>query len=131
LFGQAAVLGAVDGGGKGAMATAIALSMITKRELLGERVWRAGPVAIVTYEDDETEWRRRIAAACLHYDIDYNSVITKFHFIVRTGSRVCFAAQGPNGSVRFPDGDAIIAHLKNIDASLLSRRSAKSRSFPR
>jgi RecA-family ATPase len=63
LFGQAAVIGAVDGCGKGAQAVAIALAMITGRELLGERVWRTGPVAIITDEDDEMEWRRRIAAA--------------------------------------------------------------------
>jgi hypothetical protein len=59
LFGSAAVIGAVDGGGKGAIAVVMALAMITGRLLLGERVWRTGPVAIVTYEDDETEWHRR------------------------------------------------------------------------
>lgn len=118
LFGSASVIGAVDGGGKGANAVIIALSMITGGALLGEHVWRKGPVAIVTYEDGETEWRRRIAAACLHYGINYEIVIGSFHFISRPGSRVCFAAPGPRGVV-FPDGDTIIKQLKAIGAVLL------------
>jgi hypothetical protein len=118
LFGEAAALGAIDGGGKGAMAVAIALSMITGRDLLGERVWRTGPVGIVTYEDDQVEWERRIAAACLHYNINYEAVIGSFHFFTRPGGRISFAAMGPHGVV-FPDGDAIIAHLKRIGAALL------------
>src|SRR5580704_10099130 len=68
LFGYPAVIGAADGSGKGALAIVIALSMITGRPLLGEHVWRTGPVAIITYEDDQTELCRRIAAACLQYD---------------------------------------------------------------
>jgi hypothetical protein len=119
MFGHAAVIGAVDGGGKGALATVIGLSMITGRPLLGERVWRTGPVAIITYEDDEDEWRRRIAAACIHYGIDYESVIAAFHFITRPQSRVCLAVQGPGGNVIFPDGDIIIEQLKSIGATLL------------
>src|SRR5262249_44454047 len=65
LFGSASALGGMDGAGKGALAVVIALSFITGRALLAEHVWRTGPVASITYEDDETEWRRRIAAACL------------------------------------------------------------------
>ena len=63
LFGSAAVIGALDGGGKGAIAVVMALAMITGKALLDETVWKPGPVAIVTYEDDATEWHRRIAAA--------------------------------------------------------------------
>jgi hypothetical protein len=118
VFGTAAAIGAIDGGGKGAIAVVIALSMITGRGLLGDRVWRTGPVAIITYEDDEMEWRRRIAAACLHYGIDYDSIIGSFHFISRPNDRVCFAANGDRGVV-FADGEAIILYLKAIDAVLL------------
>jgi hypothetical protein len=119
LFGSAAAIGAVDGGGKGAHAVIIALSMITGRPLLGEHVWRKGPVAIITYEDDETEWHRRIAAACLHYELDYENVIGQFHFISRLGSRVCLASRTHNGDVIFPDSIDIIEHLKTIGAVLL------------
>ena len=65
LFGSAACIGAMDGGGKGMIATVMALAMITGYPLLGEKVWRTGPVAIISYEDDQDEWERRIAAACL------------------------------------------------------------------
>jgi hypothetical protein len=118
IFGEPAVIGAVDGGGKGAQAVVIALSMITDQSLVGERVWRQGPVAIISYEDSENEWARRIAAACLHYELDYESVISNFHFITRPGSRVCLASPGHKGII-FPDGDAIIRQLRAIGAVLL------------
>lgn len=118
LFGSAAVLGAVDGGGKGAIAVATMLAMITGKPLLGEQVWRTGPVAIVSYEDDETEWRRRIAAACLHYKLDYAEVLSKVHFITRPDRRVTFAAQGGAGVV-FPDSEEIIRCLTSMHAALL------------
>jgi hypothetical protein len=119
LFGIASALGGADGSGKGAHAVVICLAMITGRPLLGEHVWRNGPVAIITYEDDEIEWRRRIAAACIHYKIDYEEVIESFHFIARPGERVCLAQQSFRGSVVFPDGDDIISDLKKIGAVLL------------
>ena len=86
LFGKTAALAAVDGGGKGAMAVAIVLSFITGRGLLGENVWRQGPVAIITYEDDTEEWHRRIAAACIYYGANYDDVLDHITFIAhRTG----------------------------------------------
>jgi hypothetical protein len=122
MFGTASVIGARDGGGKGYIAVIIALSMITGHPLLGERVWRKGPVAIITYEDDEMEWRRRIAAACLHYGpkhgFDYDQVIGSFHFISRPHGRVCLAANAAMGVI-FPDGDSIIKHVVAIGAALL------------
>jgi hypothetical protein len=119
LFGSASALGGADGSGKGAHAVVICLSMISGRPLLGEHVWRKGPVAIITYEDDEIEWRRRIAAACIHYKIDYEEVIESFHFIARPGGRVCLAQQSLQRSVVFPDGNDIISDLKKIGAVLL------------
>jgi hypothetical protein len=119
LFGEAGAIGAVDGGGKSAQAVVIALSMITGQPLLGERVWRKGPVAIISYEDDATEWQRRIAAACMHYGLDYETMIVSFYFISRPGGRVSFAAHSLDGSVRFPDGDAVVQQLKDIGAAML------------
>jgi hypothetical protein len=118
LFGSAAVLGAVDGGGKGAIAVVMMLATITGKPLLGERVWQTGPVAIVSYEDDETEWHRRIAAACIHYDLDYNTVLPNIHFIRRPKGRVTFAAFD-GGFVTFPDSQPIIDRLKEVRAVLL------------
>jgi RecA-family ATPase len=119
LLGSAAVIGAVDGGGKGAIAVVIALAMITGRPLLGERVWRTGPVAIVAYEDDDEEWHRRIAAACLHYEIDYDAVIGQIHFLrPAAGYRICFGTY-VDRNLQFPHGDQIIERLRNIGAVLL------------
>jgi hypothetical protein len=119
LFGEVGAIGAVDGGGKGAMAVVIALSMITGHALLGERVWRQGPVVIVSYEDDATEWQRRIAAACLHYNLDYEGLIESFYFISRPAGRVSFAARNHDGSVQFPHGDTIVQRLKDVSGALL------------
>jgi hypothetical protein len=119
LFGSAAVIGAVDGAGKGAVAVVKALAMITGKPLLGERVWRTGPVAIISYEDDEDEWHRRIAAACIHFDIDYDTVMQSIYFIRRRGGRVVFAQRHLTGDTLFPDGEAIIRHLRRIGAVLL------------
>jgi hypothetical protein len=120
LFGSPSVIGAVDGGGKGALAVVIALSMITGRPLLGERVWRTGPVAVLTYEDDQTEWSRRIAAACVFYGLDYAQVIPSFFFLRRADNeRIRLAAPSVAGAgVVFPDGDRIIAKLAEIGAAL-------------
>ena len=120
MFGQTAVLGAVDGGGKGAIAVTMALAQITGRALLGERVWRSGPVAIVTYEDDQTEWLRRFAAACMHYEIDFADVYDNVHFIVRPeltdegnerDGGIVFASVF-EGRAIYPHGDEIIRILQ-------------------
>ena len=119
LLGSVAVLGGVDGGGKGAIAVVTAASMITGKPLLGEHVWRKGPVAIVTYEDDETEWHRRIAAACLHYELDYADVLAQVHFIQKPGGRISFASRDESGRIHFPHGEEIIAEVKRIGAVLM------------
>lgn len=118
LFGKTAVLGAVDGGGKGAITTTMILCHVFGQDLLGEKVWRAGHVSILTYEDDETEWHRRIAAACLHYDLDYTMAMWSIHFIRKPGGRVALVAPAREGVI-YPDGDAIIAELKATGSTLL------------
>jgi hypothetical protein len=118
LFGSAAVIGAVDGVGKGVIAVSLILATTTGKELLGERVWRTGPVGIITYEDDEEEWHRRIAAGCKVHQVDYEHVIANIYFIRRPGGRVTFA-QRADGAMLFPDSAGIIKRLKHIKAVLL------------
>ena len=97
LFGSAAVIGAVDGAGKGLLAVVKAIAMITGKPLLGEKVWRTGPVAIVTYEDDQDEWERRFAAACVRYELDYETVIQSVYFLHKPGGRVTLAERNRDG----------------------------------
>jgi hypothetical protein len=118
LFGTAGVIAAVDGGGKGALAVVMIIEIITGKSLLGEHIWRTGPVGIIAYEDDLVEWQRRIAAACAHYGIDYATVTTNIRFIQRPGGRVSFA-NTVNNMVTFPDGDEIIRVLRDMGAALL------------
>ncbi|MBO4221992.1 AAA family ATPase [Bradyrhizobium neotropicale] len=59
-----------DGGvGKTAVRYLQALAMATGRPLTGEHVFQRCRVLIVSLEDDADELRRRIMAACLHYNI--------------------------------------------------------------
>lgn len=118
LAGTAAVVAAVDGGGKGAISVGIMLSTITGRPLLGERVWRSGPVVIVSYEDDDTEWHRRIAAACIYYDLDYHAAIANVHFAHRTQGKISFATQSGD-RVIFPDSDEIADRIQDVGAVMV------------
>ena len=95
------------------------LSIVTDRALLGEQIWRNGPVAIITYEDDAEEWHRRIAAACIHYGINCDNVLDSIEFIVRPdNTRVCFG-ETIDGRTLFPDSDEIISIINEIGAILL------------
>lgn len=119
LFGKAAALAAVDGGGKGYTAVAMLLAFITGRALLAERIWRDGPVAIVTYEDSTEEWHRRIAAACIHYGINYDDVLERIVFIVRPdNTRVSFGEMVAD-RMMFPDSDEIISIINETSSILL------------
>lgn len=57
------------GTGKSAMRILQALALATGRRLTDEHVFQRCRVLIVSLEDDADELRRRILAACLHYDI--------------------------------------------------------------
>jgi hypothetical protein len=119
LFGTAAVIGALDGTGKGYIAVAVMLAMITGRDdILGDHVWRKGPVAIVTYEDGIEEWQRRFAAACLKHGEDYETVMQSVRFVVKSGGRVVFG-QNTRAGIIFPDGDSIVRQLKAGGFALL------------
>jgi hypothetical protein len=122
MFGRASMLAAVDGGGKGFQTTAIILSFITGRPLLNERVWRSGPVAIITYEDDIEEWQRRIAAASIHYGISYDFALQNIRFLRRLDDegRISFGEVDDDGKVVCLDRDDMVALLKEMGAVALS-----------
>jgi hypothetical protein len=116
LRGHTAVLGARDGGGKGQIAIGIALGLITGRfDILHEKVRQTGPVAIISYEDDRDEWQRRIGAACLVHGLDYGLARQSFYFLDLPDRRIVLA-ELLNGKTLFPDGDEIIAALRDIGA---------------
>ena len=117
LFGSAAVIGATDGVGKGAIAIAMMLSVITGKPLLGEKVWRTGHVSIISYEDDETNGNAGVAA-CIHYGLDQSEILPQIHFIYQPdGGRVKFADM-ENGRIIFPDSDSIVDSIK-ADGSVM------------
>jgi hypothetical protein len=115
LFGYGAVIGAQDGGGKGFLTVTMIIEVITGKSLLGERIWRCGPVAIVTYEDDLDEWHRRFAAACLYHQVDYAFVLQNVRFLVRDDRKITFCEM-VDDQPYFPDRDEILAALKESGA---------------
>jgi AAA domain len=119
MFGTAGVIGAMDGTGKGSIAVSMLIACITGKEVLGEKVWRTGPVAIVSYEDPPEEWHRRIAAACLKFEVDYEYVIANVRFIDKPDGKVTFAQRAQEGGLLFPDGDKIIKGLRKLSAAWL------------
>ena len=118
MIGAAGVLGAVDGGGKGSIAVAMMLSIVTGRPLLGERVWRSGRVAIISYEDQREEWHRRIAAACSFHNVDYAEALTHIRFLEMPGAPIVFASRGGNAII-YPHRQEIVGALKGMHAIAL------------
>jgi AAA domain len=56
--------------GKSALRMLQYLSLATGRKLTGQHVFQRGRVLLLSFEDDNEELRRRIAAACIHHQID-------------------------------------------------------------
>jgi DNA polymerase len=115
LRGRSAYLAGRDGIGKGIYAVGIATCFVLRRALLGEFVWRGGDVAIISYEDDRDEWRRRIAAFCIRYELPYEEIVGHFHFFDRP---IRFAAMD-EGKIVSPDSVELITWLRRIGAALL------------
>jgi hypothetical protein len=118
LLGAAAVIGAQDSAGKGTIAVTTALAIITGKALLGERVWKTGNVAVISYEDDMDEWRRRFAAACLHHGLDYEAILRHVKFVEKLDGRITLASQCKDGLL-FPDSARIVDLLKADNTALL------------
>lgn len=125
-FGQPSMLVAVDGGGKGFKVVGYSIAMITGCPVLGEHVYRSGPVVIISYEDDEEEWHRRFSAACEFHkrrfpEIDYEHVMDNIHFLyVGEGAeRITFGSRGPREGSIISDADEIADLAKDVGAVLI------------
>lgn len=80
VLGHRFLVGSVTGGvgapgvGKSTFSILSGISIVTGRELTGERVHVKGRVWIHNHEDDEAELERRIAGVCIHYGIPYDDI---------------------------------------------------------
>jgi hypothetical protein len=99
IFGDGAV-------GKTALIIAMALSLATGRNLIGEHVFLRCRVLVICFEDGKAELRRRLTAAMLHYGISKADILG--HLFIATVSR----------------SDAKLAHSKNGEVTVGKLRDA-------
>jgi hypothetical protein len=89
LFGDGAV-------GKTALLIAMALSLATGRELIGEHVFVRCRVLLVCFEDGKDELRRRLKAAMMHYGIEKADILGYLFItaISRSDAKLAITGQG-------------------------------------
>jgi len=85
--------------GKTAVRIVCALSLATGRALLGEYVFERARVLFVCFEDGETELKRRVCAAMLHYGIT-DEDIAGYLFVSALGRADLKLAIGKNGDTK-------------------------------
>lgn len=99
VLGHRFLVGSVTGGvgapgvGKSTFSILSGVSIVTGRELTGERVHVKGRVWIHNHEDDVEELQRRIAGVCLHYGIPYDEIRDGFLYSSGAVSRLVVAVK--------------------------------------
>jgi len=110
--GYISALIAPGGVGKTATAIAQALAFATTKEITGEHVFQRARVLYLSAEDSEEELRRRVRAAMLYHQIDYEEV--RGHLFMRAiGGEGWRLAEAANGEVTPAElSERILAEIK-------------------
>lgn len=115
------VLGAPGGTGKTAYSIGVNLSVATGKELLGERVHKAGPAWIYNLEDPQDELLRRVWAACLHHKIDPAELEGLLYLDSGRDRPLCVAERSQAGELLVtPIVPLMVAELKRRNIRLLT-----------
>jgi AAA domain len=79
---------APGGTGKSALRLAQGLSLVTKRSLTGEHVFKRCRVLIVSLEDDAEEMQRHIRAALIHHNIPLDEIAGRLFYATPKGMKL-------------------------------------------
>lgn len=113
-------IGAPGGAGKTAYAFAVALAIVTGRNLLGEPVHEAGNVWIYNLEDPRLELLRRVKAALIGHDMKWRDIAGKlFLDSGRDRPLVIAKATRDGGLIAWPQVPDLIAEIKAKQIKLL------------
>jgi hypothetical protein len=111
---------AAGGVGKTALKLAETLSLITGRELLGDRVPEPVPTWYWGLEDPLVEYERRVAAVALHYGIPGSAIEAGLFLDSGRDQNFVFATEERSGvKIIEPIVDAIIANMRDRHIGLI------------
>jgi hypothetical protein len=113
IRGFVTVLVAPGGTGKSAYAMAVAASIASGVEFLGQHIFTSGAIAVLNLEDPLDELDRRVAAIMLRHKLKTIQLQDRFYLHSGEDRAVTIAAVGPDGfSVIYPDEEALIAQIR-------------------
>lgn len=119
LFGKHLIRGFVSatvapgGLGKSSLLQVEALAMVTGRDLMGDAPPEPLRVWCWNGEDPDHELQRRVAAACLHYQITPDQIDNRLMQDSGRDVPITIAAHGPSGAqVAIPTRDALVKAIK-------------------
>jgi RecA-family ATPase len=114
------VLASAGGVGKTSMVSIEAISIATGRALLGEAVKEQTNVWLINLEDPLEEMQRRIAAACLHYDVKPEDLKGRLFLDAGRDMNIMFAKQSTAGIEVYDDlVDYMIQRVNEYDIGLV------------
>ena len=113
-------LGAPGGAGKTAYAFAVALAIVTGRNLLEEVVHEPGNAWIYNLEDPRTELMRRVKAACVEHDITYGDIADRLFLDSGRDRPMVIARTDKHGNlISWPQVEDLKSELKEKKIRLL------------
>lgn len=100
------------GVGKTGYAITLGLSVAAGKNLLGEHVWRRGPVWIWNLEDGRDEMVRRVCAAGMHHRLASTDCDPVYLNSGRDRPLVMAASDGQDGHIYHPDEELLIRETR-------------------
>ena len=120
IRGYVTVLVAPGGTGKSALAMAMAMSIASGQEFLGQHIFVSGPTAVLNLEDPLDELDRRVAAIMMRHSLDEGQLQDRFYLHSGEMRPVTIASHGTDGfEVVYPDEEAIITQIAEHGIVLL------------
>lgn len=120
IRGNVSVLASAGGVGKTSMVSIEAISVATGRAMLGEQVKEQTNVWLINLEDPLEEMQRRIAAACMHYDVKPDDLRGRLFLDAGRDLKIMFAKQSSAGIETFDEiAEYMIKRINELNIGLV------------